>query len=136
MIATGSPFKPVAYGGVTHEIAQANNALVFPGIGLGTVAVRASRVTDGMIAAASEAVAEMTRAGRPGAPVLPSMRQLRAVSAAVAVRVAQAAVQEGVATVQLDDPIHDIYAQMWDPQYPQVDVVTAIDEPSARPTEP
>jgi len=136
MIATGSPFAPVTYRGVTHQIAQANNALLFPGIGLGTVAVRASRVTDGMIAAASEAVASMARAGRAGAPVLPSMSQLRAVSAAVAVRVAQAAVDEGVATVQLEDPLHDIYAQMWDPQYPQVDVVTSIEEPSARPTEP
>lgn len=136
MIATGSPFAPVVHGGITYEIAQANNALVFPGIGLGTVAVRASRVTDGMIAAASEAVADMTRAGRPGAPVLPSMRQLRAVSAAVAVRVAQAAETDGVATQTLDDPIRDIYAQMWDPEYPLVDVVASIDEPSARSTEP
>src|SRR5690606_20974341 len=69
MIATGSPFGPVAHGGTTYEIAQANNALVFPGIGLGTVAVRASRVTDGMIAAASWAVAEMTSAARRGAPL-------------------------------------------------------------------
>jgi malate dehydrogenase (oxaloacetate-decarboxylating) len=136
MIATGSPFPPVVHRGVTHQIAQANNALLFPGIGLGTVAVRASRVTDGMIAAASEAVADMARAGRPGAAILPSMRQLRAVSAAVAVRVAKAAVDDGVATVDLEDPIHDIYAQMWDPQYPKVDVVTSIEEPSARPTEP
>ncbi|MGB3685258.1 MAG: NAD-dependent malic enzyme [Ornithinimicrobium sp.] len=136
MIATGSPFAPVVLGGITHQIAQANNALVFPGIGLGTVAVRASRVTDAMIAAASEAVADMTRAGKPGAPVLPSMRQLRAVSAAVAVRVAQAAEADGVAEQPLEHPIRDIYAQMWVPAYPKVDVVSSIEEPSARSTEP
>ncbi len=136
MIATGSPFAPVHHAGITHHIAQANNALVFPGIGLGTVAVRASKVTDGMIAAASEAVADMTRAGRPGTPILPSMRQLRAVSAAVAVRVAEAAEADGVAGHSLKDPIRDIYAQMWDPAYPQVDVVSSIEEPSTRRTEP
>ncbi|MGB3594697.1 MAG: NAD-dependent malic enzyme, partial [Ornithinimicrobium sp.] len=68
--------------------------------------------------------------------VLPSMRQLRAVSAAVAVRVAQAAEADGVADRPFEFPIRDIYAQMWDPAYPQVDVVTSIDEPSTRPTEP
>lgn len=136
MIATGSPFAPVSHGGITHYIAQANNALVFPGIGLGTVAVRATKVTDTMIAAASEAVADMTRAGKPGTPILPSMRQLRAVSAAVAVRVAGAAEADGVAGHSLQDPIRDIYAQMWDPAYPQVDVVSSIEEPSTRRTEP
>src|SRR5699024_7626706 len=122
LIATGSPFAPVAHGGTSYQIAQANNALVFPGIALGTVAVAATRVTDGMIAAAAEAVAEMTVASRLGAPVLPSMRQLRAVSAAVAVKVAQAAEAEGVATRTLENPIQDVYGQMWQPNYPQVEV--------------
>ncbi|MGD8149889.1 NAD-dependent malic enzyme [Ornithinimicrobium sp. Y1694] len=133
LIATGSPFAPLEHGGVSFEFAQANNALVFPGIGLGTVAVRATQVTDGMITAAAQAVAEMTSARRPGSPVLPSMRQLRAVSAAVAVRVAQAAESEGVATKPLTNPIQDIYDLMWQPVYPRVEVVNRIDEPSARP---
>ncbi|WP_109471598.1 NAD-dependent malic enzyme [Ornithinimicrobium cavernae] len=136
LIATGSPFGPVEHGGTTYEIAQANNALVFPGIGLGVVASRASQVTDHMIAAASHAVAEMTSAKRLGAPILPTMRQLRAVSAAVAVRVAQAAQEEGVATVRLENPIQDIQDLMWQPVYPQVEVVTEIAEPSARTTDP
>jgi malate dehydrogenase (oxaloacetate-decarboxylating) len=136
MIATGSPFAPVPYGGTTYEIAQANNALVFPGIGLGTVAVRATRVTDGMIAAASRAVAEMSSAARRGAPLLPSMRQLRAVSAAVAIKVAAQAQAEGVATRTLEHPIQDIHELMWQPVYPKVEVVDRIAEPSARPTEP
>lgn len=135
MIATGSPFAPVQHGGTTFEIAQANNALVFPGIGLGTVAVRATRVTDGMIAAAARALAERTSAARRGAPLLPSMSQLRSVSAAVAIRVAEAAMEEGVATRELPRPLHDIYQLMWQPVYPRVEVVTHIDEPTARPTE-
>ncbi|MCK0110631.1 NAD-dependent malic enzyme [Ornithinimicrobium sp. F0845] len=136
LIATGSPFGSVEHGGTTYEIAQANNALVFPGIGLGVVACRATKVSDRMIAAASRAVAEMTSAKRLGAPILPSMRQLRAVSAAVAVRVVEAAEQEGLATITLATPIQDIQDLMWQPVYPQVEVVTEIVEPSARTTDP
>lgn len=135
MIATGSPFAPVEHGGTTYEIAQANNALVFPGIGLGTVAVRATRVTDGMIAAAAKAVADHASAATRGAPLLPSMRRLRAVSAAVAIRVAEAAHAEGVATRSLSSPLHDIHQLMWQPVYPRVEVVNHVDEPSTRPTE-
>ena len=136
LIATGSPFGATEHAGTTYEIAQANNALVFPGIGLGVVACRATRVSDRMIAAASTAVAEMTSAKRLGAPILPTMRQLRAVSAAVAVRVAEAAASEGLATVHLDNPIQDIQDLMWQPVYPRVEVVTEIAEPSARTVDP
>lgn len=136
LIATGSPFGPVEYAGTTFQVAQANNALVFPGIGLGVVACRATKVSDGMIAAASHAVAEMTSAKRLGAPILPTMRQLRAVSAAVAVRVVEAAEAEGLATLHLDNPIQQVQDLMWQPVYPQVEVVTEITEPSTRPTDP
>ena len=135
LIATGSPFGTIEHNGTAYEIAQANNALVFPGIGLGAVACRATKVTDGMIAAASHAVADMTSAARRGAPVLPSMRQLRAVSAAVAVQVVQAAQEDGVATVELTQPIQDIQDLMWQPVYPRVEAVDEIQEPSARPTD-
>ncbi|NNG20390.1 NAD-dependent malic enzyme [Naumannella sp. ID2617S] len=124
LMATGSPFKPVTFQGTTYDIAQANNALVFPGIGLGAIAVEASRITDHMIAAAAEAVADLTDASRRGSAVLPSMAHLRTVSATVAVKVAEAAVADGVAGKALDNPIQDIYAQMWKPEYPKVKVVT------------
>ena len=88
LIATGSPFDPVTYDGVRHQIAQANNALIFPGLGLGVTVARASRVSDGMLAAAATALAELTDASTPGAAVLPSVASLRDVSAAVAVAVA------------------------------------------------
>lgn len=135
LMATGSPFKPVHYAGVDFEIAQANNALVFPGIGLGTIAVRARKVTDNMIAAAAVAVADMSNAIRRGSPVLPGLSQLRAVSAAVALKVAEAAVEDGVARTSLSNPIQEIHELMWQPRYPKVKAVLQVSEPSARPTD-
>lgn len=123
MIATGSPFKPVQHNGTEFRIAQANNALVFPGIGLGVIACRASRVTDHMIAAAAQAVADMTEINAAGDALLPSMDAMRTVSATVAVAVAKAAADEGVAE-PLENPLQDIWAQMWQPVYPRVEAVT------------
>ena len=91
LIATGSPFPPVKYGGVEYQIAQANNALIFPGLGLGVTVSRARRVSDGMLAAAADALAGLSGAAAPGAPLLPPVTSLRDVSAAVAVAVARAA---------------------------------------------
>lgn len=123
LIATGSPFDPVDYREVRHFIAQANNALIFPGLGLGVAASDASRVTDRMIAAAAEALAARVNAYRPGASLLPSMSELRPVSAHVALAVAAAAAEEGVARRPLREPINDIYSRMWQPEYPRVEVV-------------
>jgi len=68
LVATGSPFPPVSHGGRTYTIAQANNALVFPGLGLGVAVVRARPVADAMIAAAADAVAALTDATSPVRP--------------------------------------------------------------------
>jgi malate dehydrogenase (oxaloacetate-decarboxylating) len=121
LVATGSPFAPVEHAGVTYRIAQANNALVFPGLGLGVTAARASRITDGMIAAAADAVAGLSDATRPGAPLLPPVSDLRPVSAAVAIAVAQAAEAEGLAQTPLDNPIEQVRRAMWRPDYPRVE---------------
>ena len=121
LVATGSPFAPVELDGVTYRIAQANNALVFPGLGLGVTVARASRITDGLIAAAADAVARLSDATRPGAPLLPPVSDLRPVSAAVAIAVAQAAVAEGLAQVPVDNPIEAVHQAMWRPQYPKVE---------------
>ena len=86
LTATGSPFAPVDHEDRTYQIAQANNALVFPGLGLGVAVAKATRISDRMIAAAAEAVADLSDASTPGAPLLPPMTDLRAVSAAVAAR--------------------------------------------------
>jgi malate dehydrogenase (oxaloacetate-decarboxylating) len=118
LVATGSPFLPVDYRGVRYEIGQANNALVFPGLGLGVIAARAHRVTDGMLAAAAHAVSRLVDTATPGAPLLPRVEALRETSIAVAAAVAQAAVAEGVSTARLDaDPRAQIRAIMWEPQY-------------------
>ncbi len=120
LIATGSPFAPVHYGDVTYEIAQANNALVFPGLGLGVAVCKATRVSDGMIEASARAVAAMAQGNGPGAPLLPSINQLRTVSAAVALAVCKAAADEGLAQVELSDPVQQVFAHMWRPNYAEV----------------
>jgi malate dehydrogenase (oxaloacetate-decarboxylating) len=123
LIATGSPFEPVPHGDVRYRIGQANNALVFPGIGLGVTVARAGRVTDRMIAAAADAVAGLSDATTPGSPVLPPVDDLRRVSAAVGVAVAVAAVEEGVAQVPVTEPIQQVHEAMWRPEYPRIEVV-------------
>ncbi len=120
LIATGSPFKPVTLDGVTHTIAQANNAFVFPGIGLGVSVCRATRVTDGMIGAAAKAVASLVRISQPGQSLLPSVTDLRRVSATVAIAVAQAAAVEGVAGEPLTEPVRQVFDAMWMPVYPEL----------------
>jgi malate dehydrogenase (oxaloacetate-decarboxylating) len=122
LVATGSPFAPVVHDDVTYEIAQANNALVFPGLGLGVTVARASRISDRMIAAAADAVARLSDATRLGAPLLPPVRDLRPVSAAVAIAVAKAAAEEGLARVPLDDPIQQVHQAMWRPEYPHLEI--------------
>ncbi len=122
LVATGSPFPPVALHGTTYSIAQVNNALVFPGLGLGVVVSRAERVTDSMLAAAADALAHLSDPSMRGAPLLPSVNSLRAVSAAVAVAVATTAAKEGVARVAVDNPIQQVQDTMWRPEYPDLEV--------------
>jgi malate dehydrogenase (oxaloacetate-decarboxylating) len=118
LVAAGSPFAPVVEHGVTYEIGQANNALVFPGIGLGAIAAHATRVTDGMLLAAARAVASLTDVTTHGAPLLPAVDDLRTTSAAVAAAVARAAQRDGVAPATDDgDPDDRIAAAMWTPVY-------------------
>ena len=122
LVATGSPFHPVVHDDRVYHIAQANNALVFPGLGLGVTVARASRITDRMIAAAADAVARLSNATSPGAPLLPPVDDLRSVSAAVGVAVAICAVEEGVARAPVDDPIQQVHQAMWRPEYPNIEI--------------
>ncbi|MFP5371379.1 MAG: NAD-dependent malic enzyme [Actinomycetes bacterium] len=123
LVATGSPFPPVVHDGVTHHIAQANNALVFPGLGLGVTVARARRISQGMIQACADAVASLVDVGVPGAPLLPAVSDLRRVSATVAVAVAVAAADEGLAQVELDNPVQRVHEAMWQPVYPTLQAV-------------
>ena len=117
LIATGSPFAPVKRDGVLHTIGQANNALVFPGIGLGTIVARAEHVSDGMLAAAAGAVAALTDVGVEGASLLPDVERLREVSYAVATAVATRAAAEGIAQGPVDRLGERVRAAMWEPVY-------------------
>ncbi|WP_034274959.1 oxaloacetate-decarboxylating malate dehydrogenase [Actinospica robiniae] len=119
LVAVGIPVEPVEYDGVTYRIGQANNALVYPGLGLGTIVSGASRVTAAMLLAASEAVAGQVNMSKPGAPLVPPVENLRASSATVAVAVAEAAVADGVATVASDDWVQSVHDAMWQPVYPE-----------------
>jgi malate dehydrogenase (oxaloacetate-decarboxylating) len=118
LVATGSPFPAVEYQGTRYVIGQANNALVFPGLGLGAIATRASRITDGMLSAAAHAVAELVDSRAPGAPLLPEVQALRDTSLAVAVAVASAAHADGVARHPLTgDVVSQVRDRMWQPAY-------------------
>jgi malate dehydrogenase (oxaloacetate-decarboxylating) len=118
LVATGSPFGPVDFEGTRYLVGQANNALVFPGLGLGVRAARASRVTDGMLSAAANAVADLVDATTPGAPLLPRVEALRETSLAVATAVARAAAADGVAGSRLEgDVTSQVRALMWQPVY-------------------
>jgi malate dehydrogenase (oxaloacetate-decarboxylating) len=122
LVGTGTPWGPVSYKGVDYQIGQANNALIYPGIGLGTIVSRASRVTDGMLLAAAEAIAALVDVSRPGAGLLPEVENLRAVSATVAVAVAKRAVEDGVAAADLADPVQAVQDAIWQATYPSLEV--------------
>jgi malate dehydrogenase (oxaloacetate-decarboxylating) len=123
LVATGSPFPPVSYDGRTYAIAQSNNALVFPGLGLGVAVVRARRITDAMIAAAADAVAALADPTGPGGALLPPVTNLRTVSAAVAIAVGQVAEEQGLAERPLTDPVKQIHQAMWRPEYPPLEPI-------------
>ncbi len=120
LIATGSPCDPVTFEGVKYKIAQANNAFVFPGMGLGVAVSGATRMTDKMIAAAARAVAGLANPSRRGTSLLPRVSDIRHVSATVAIAVAEAAAREGVASRVLDNPVQQIFDAMWESVYPEL----------------
>jgi malate dehydrogenase (oxaloacetate-decarboxylating) len=120
LIATGSSFAPVTYRGLTYVVAQLNNAMLYPGLALGAIVARASRISDGMFAAAASAVSSLVTVRQPGASLLPHIDDLRSVSVTVAVAVAEAADLEGLAGVELDDIVQQVQDAMWQPEYRQI----------------
>jgi len=119
LVATGSPFLPVLYNGKSYPIAQCNNSYIFPGIGLGVLSVNARRVTDGMMMAASRALAECSPLvqGKEGA-LLPELANIQTVSRTIAFEVAKAAQVDKVATKMTDDELKAaIDETFWHPEY-------------------
>ena len=117
LISVGIPVPPVPYKGVNYEIGQANNAMLYPGLGLGVIVSGAKHVTDGMLLAAAEAVASQVNPQDEGALLLPSVNNLRASSATVAVAVAKQAVKDGVATKQPENWVQVVQDAMWQAVY-------------------
>jgi malate dehydrogenase (oxaloacetate-decarboxylating) len=120
IIGTGSPFEPVAHGGLTFPIAQTNNVYIFPGLGLGVLALEIPRVSDGMMMATSRALAEAAPAATGDAVprLLPPLSDVRAVSRHIAIRVGLAAVKDGLIPPLSEAEIAArVDATVWEPAY-------------------
>jgi malate dehydrogenase (oxaloacetate-decarboxylating) len=122
LVATGSPFEPVDFGGRHVRIGQSNNAFVFPGLGLGVLVSGARVVTDGMFAAAAQRLAgEVTDEDLRAGSLFPAQSRIRAVQAAVAEAVVQQAQEEGQGEPFAEAAIPvAVRAAMWDPRHPEV----------------
>ena len=117
MVATGIPAEPVEYNGVTYIIGQANNALIYPGLGLGSISVNASLVTDEMISSAAHSLGEFLEINVKGAAVLPPVSKLTQFSETVAAAVAECAVKQGLNRVQTNDVKKAVKSVIWKPVY-------------------
>lgn len=117
MVATGIPAEPVEYNGVTYIIGQANNALIYPGLGLGSISVNASLVTDEMISSAAHSLSEFLEINVKGAAVLPPVSKLTQFSETVANAVAECAVKQGLNRVQTNDVKRTVQSLIWKPVY-------------------
>ena len=120
LIGTGSLSAPVTYKGMTYVIAHINNSLLYPGLGLGTIVSQASRISDGMFAAAASAVSSLVTVRQPGASLLPQIDDLRSVSLTVAVAVAEAAQTEGLSRMEFTDIVQQVRDAMWQPEYRRI----------------
>jgi len=120
LVATGSPFEPVSFGGRRITIAQCNNIYIFPAIGLGVVASGARRVTDAMVLASARALAEQSPALRDtSASLLPALADLRKVAVHVATAVARQAQRDGVAPKTSEEElVQRVKGAQWTPAYP------------------
>ena len=116
-VATGVPSGTISYKGVDYEIGQANNALIYPGLGLGMLASEAKLLTDEMIGAAAHSLSGIVNPGQPGAPVLPPFQYVADVSIKVAEAVAKKAQEQGLAQAKETDMTKAVRDLKWYPKY-------------------
>ena len=117
LVAAGIPVPDATLAGQTYRIGQANNALVYPGVGFGAIAVKAKRINEAMLAAAAHALADIVDANQAGAAVLPPVAQLPAFTAKVAEVVAQTALDQGLADPMITDAKQAVAALRWQAKY-------------------
>ena len=116
-VATGIPADTVSHKGVDYVIGQANNALIYPGLGLGMLASEASLLTDEMIGAAAHSLSGIIDMSKPGAPVLPPFKYVADVSIRVAEAVAKTAQKQGLARAEETDMVKAVQNMKWYPEY-------------------
>lgn len=117
LTATGIPVDPVEYKGVTYTIGQANNALVYPGVGFGAIAAKASQVNETMLAAAAHALGGIVNPSEPGAAVLPPVAKLENFTTRVSEIVAQSAIDQGLAGDGITDAKKAVADLKWEAKY-------------------
>lgn len=117
LIATGIPSAPVVYDGITYNIGQANNALMYPGLGLGIIASTAKLVTQTLLSEAAHALGGIVDTSKPGAAVLPPVEKLTEFSEHIAVVVAESAIKQGLTRAKIEDARKAVKAAKWYPKY-------------------
>ena len=117
LIATGIPSAPVVYNGITYNIGQANNALMYPGLGLGIIASTAKLVTQTLLSEAAHALGGIVDTSKPGAAVLPPVEKLTEFSEHIAVVVAESAIKQGLTREKIEDARKAVKAAKWYPKY-------------------
>lgn len=117
LVATGIPVDDIEYNGVTYAIGQANNALVYPGVGFGAIAAKSKLITEKMLAAAAHALGGIVDPDQPGAAVLPPVSKLEEFSQTVAETVAQEAINEGLTPADVTDAKKVVADAKWVPEY-------------------
>lgn len=120
LVATGIPADDVNYNGVTYQIGQANNALVYPGLGLGTLAAKAELLNNAMISKAAHSLGGIVDATKPGAAVLPPVTRLAEFSQTVAQAVAKSAIDQGIARADSKDTAQLVADLKWEPEYEEL----------------
>lgn len=117
LVVTGSPSEPVEYKGITYKIGQANNALLYPGLGLGIIVAKSKTVSDAMLSAAAHGIATLQDLSKPGAPILPPVARLKEASKLVATAVVKAAVKDGLNRADIKDAKKAVENEIWEAKY-------------------